>query len=74
MSLIKSEKLIIRDTVQELKFSNLTLHATLASSTPSMFFIYDSTLRVGCAGELFDLLESIPQSNQISIYTMQIAD
>lgn len=47
MSLIKTQKLIVAATLEELKFDSHTLQSTIDTASPSVYFIYDTTFRIG---------------------------
>ncbi|CAD8204211.1 unnamed protein product [Paramecium pentaurelia] len=68
--LIKAQKIIVAPSIEKIKFEGFSLNETLKGITPSVFFIFDSSLRLAQAVFLFDLLESIGQMT--TIYTQKI--
>ncbi|CAD8124865.1 unnamed protein product [Paramecium sonneborni] len=68
--LIKAQKIIVAPSIEKIKFEGFSLKETLKGITPSVFFIFDSSLRLAQALFLFDLLEQIGQMT--TIYTQKI--
>ena len=44
--LIKSQKIIVAPSIEKIKFEGFSLKETLKGNTPSVFFIFDSSLRL----------------------------
>ncbi|KAM3129927.1 hypothetical protein pb186bvf_017929 [Paramecium bursaria] len=71
LGLIKAQKIIIVDDVQDIKFDQISLQTTINEATPSVYFIYDSSFRLSQNLFLVDLLEMQSKFNQSNIYQNQ---